>query len=125
MDGLPTIVERYLQAYNHKDVSAMIACFTDDVVFENVSNAGSTVRTEGKAALTALAEQAAHLFQQRRQTVKFIVASENAVALEIGYSAVVAVDLPNGWKAGQTIDLRGASFFRLRDGLIAALTDLS
>jgi steroid delta-isomerase-like uncharacterized protein len=125
MDGLPTIVARYLQAYNQKDISGMISCFTEDVVFENASNAGSSARTDGKAELAKLAEQAARLFRQRQQTVKRIVAGENAVALEIVYRAVVAVDLPNGWKAGQTIDLRGASFFRLRDGLIAELTDLS
>jgi steroid delta-isomerase-like uncharacterized protein len=125
MDQLPAVVHGYIEAYNRKDVSRMLSCFADDVVFENVSNGAVTMRTEGKEALGALAQQAAQAFVERRQTVKSLVASDHGVALEIVYDAVVALDLPNGWKAGQSIHLRGASFFRLRDGLIAELIDIS
>jgi len=38
---------------------------------------------------------------------------------------VVAIDLPNGWKAGQSLSFTGASAFRIRDGKIASIVDES
>ena len=49
--------------------------------------------------------------------------SQQAARLPRNYPG--GADLPNGWKGGQQINLRGASFFELRDGLIGALTDIS
>jgi steroid delta-isomerase-like uncharacterized protein len=125
MMQLPSIVARYLAAYNRLDVAGMLACFAEDVVFENVSNAGGCMRIEGKASLGAMAEQSASAFRQRAQSVRRVIADADGIALEIMFTAVVGSDLPNGWKVGQSIQLRGASFFRLRDGLIAELIDLS
>jgi ketosteroid isomerase-like protein len=122
---VPEVVARYLSAYNRKSVADMLACMTEDVVFENVSNSGGSMRTEGKATLARLAESSAQAFASRRQTVQRAVVAADCVALEISYEAVVAVDLPNGWKAGQAISLRGASFIELRAGLICAVVDLS
>ena len=60
----------------------------------------------------------------RHQHMRSVCAAD-AVAVEIVFEAVVAVDLPNGWQAGQRVVLQGASFYRLRDGLICDLVDLS
>ena len=45
--------------------------------------------------------------------------------VEIDYAATVAADLPNGWKAGQELAFRGASYFELSDGLISRIIDES
>jgi ketosteroid isomerase-like protein len=115
--ALPPIVSRYLDAYHRKDVAALIACFTDDVAFEHVSNAGGTTRADGRAALAALADESARLFLERSQTVKRAVVSGDQVALEIEFRATLT--------DGRALALRGASFMRLRDGRIAELLDLS
>lgn len=56
---LPAIIQHYLDAYNRKDVAALVACVADAVVFENVSNAGPGMKIQGRAAFAELALQAA------------------------------------------------------------------
>lgn len=125
LEPLPDIVARYIHAYNTLDVDGLVATMTDDVVFENISNTSNPTRTHGKAALEKLARGTATVFQSRHQLVTDAVVSGDQVALVIKFEAVVKRDLPNGWRAGQTLSLVGASFFTLRDGLIAHVIDLS
>ncbi|MER2563565.1 MAG: nuclear transport factor 2 family protein [Myxococcaceae bacterium] len=125
MDPLPPVVQRYLESYNSLDVDSMIATVTDDVVFENLSNTSPPTRTEGKAQFEALARQTVGVFKSRRQTVVDAVVANDRVALRISFEAVIAVDLPNGWRTGQLITLTGATFIELRGALIARLSDLS
>ena len=125
MDVPPPVVRRYLDAYNARDVDALVACVTEDIVFENVATGTVTVRTEGRAAFEALARQGAAMFSAREQAVEACIATATRVALRIDFRATVAADLPNGWRAGQGLRLSGASFMRLRDGLIAEIVDES
>lgn len=126
---LPAPVARYLAAYNALDVDAMLATLSDDVIFDHVSNATESVRTEGKEALARLAWQTASLMSARTQSVRTAVCQAQGelvrCALLIDYEATVAMDLPDGWKQGQVLRLRGASFFELRGELITRVTDLS
>jgi steroid delta-isomerase-like uncharacterized protein len=119
------LLDQYLAAYNARDVDGMLATLTDDVVFENVSNAGGTLRLEGKAAFAAQARQAVTWFSERRQTPRHWVVGTDTAAVEIDYHGVLAVDLPNGLRAGQVLELRGVSVFEVRGGLICRLTDYS
>jgi hypothetical protein len=70
---LPDVVIRYLEAYNRRDVAALVACVTDDVIFENVSNAGDSMALKGRDAFLKLAAQSATLFSVRRQIVRMAV----------------------------------------------------
>ncbi|MBI5549696.1 MAG: nuclear transport factor 2 family protein [Deltaproteobacteria bacterium] len=124
-DELPDVLRRYLDAYNQKDVDAMLSTMTADVVFENISNSSEPRRTMGKAALEALARQSASVFSSRRQTVVDAIVSSSRIALMIEFEAVLTSDMSNGWKAGQTVRMIGASFFTLREGLIAKVVDFS
>ncbi|MEO0382970.1 MAG: hypothetical protein AAF234_05390 [Pseudomonadota bacterium] len=63
--------------------------------------------------------------KERKQTVKTAFMFGDTTVLTIQFDAVVAIDLPKGWKAGQTLDFRGASAFQLRDGKIMRITDQS
>lgn len=119
------MIRRYLDAYNGFDVDALVACLTDDVVFENVSDGQTNARTQGRAAFEGLARQGASAFSAREQRVTNCVAAGMRAALRVSYHATVAADLPNGWTAGQVLALEGTSFFVLRDGLIAEVVDVS
>ena len=48
------------------------------------------------------------------QTVTNAITVADTTAVEIDYTATVAQDLPNGWKAGQQLAFKGASCFQLR-----------
>ena len=54
---LDEIIRRYIASYNDRDIDAMLACVTDDVVFENISNAGQSMRLDGKAMMRQVAEK--------------------------------------------------------------------
>jgi ketosteroid isomerase-like protein len=117
------LIERYLRCYNDKDVDAMVALFTEDAVFESVSNTTGVIRTTSREELHQLAATSAEWFESRRQTATGWVIDDTHAALEIDYWCRLAKNLPDGKKAGQEIKLRGASFFTLRNGRISRLVD--
>ena len=121
---IPKIVQSYLDAYNRKDVSALVSCVSDDVVFENVSNSGSSLKIVGRAAFADLARQAAAMFASRHQSVLHAVVDGDRVALEVDWTGTPAVDL-GPMKAGEPVALRGASFMTIAAGRLIRIVDLS
>jgi ketosteroid isomerase-like protein len=119
------LIERYLDAYNRKDVEAMLATVHQDVSFDNIANGTTTASTRGVAALRELALQSVGLFSERRQTIAGFAARDGGAAIAVAFHAVVAEDLPNGLKKGQVLELAGRSEFRFEDGKIRAITDIS
>ena len=125
MDSVPTIVARYIDAYNRMNVQAMLDCLSGDVRFINRSNGETTNETHGIEAFRALAEQGVQLFAEREQTILDCIAIDNRAAVRIGYRAKVKTDLPNGWKAGQEVEMTGTSFFMISEGKISEVIDAS
>ena len=121
---LPTIIKSYLDAYNRKDVAALVDCVADIVVFENVSNAGQSLKIEGREAFAELAGQAATMFASRNQTVRTAVVNGDDIALEVDWTGTPAVDL-GPMQAGVEIVMRGASFMTIANGKIVRIVDLS
>ena len=121
---LPDVVQRYLDAYNRRDVAALVACVSESVVFENVSNGAAPLRLDGRTAFAHLAAQAAETFPVRRLQVRTAVVSGDRVALEVDWSGTPSVDI-GGVRAGETMTLRGASFFRIADEALVSIVDLS
>lgn len=125
MTSLDHVITRYISCYNSRDIDGMLACVTDDVIFENISNSGQSMRFEGRQAMGEVARLSGNAFSYRRQKVLSLIQSGNHASAEVSFEAKAAVDLPTGAKAGEMIVLRGASFFELRDGLLARIADYS
>ena len=125
MDSVPTIVARYIDAYNRMNVQAMLDYLSGEVRFINRSNGDTTNETHGIQAFRALAEQGVQLFAEREQTILDCIAIDDRAAVRIGYRAKVKTDLPNGWKAGQEIEMTGTSFFMISEGKISEVIDAS
>ena len=125
MDSVPKIVARYIDAYNRMNVQAMLDCLSGDVRIINRSNGETTNETHGIEAFRALAEQGVQLFAEREQTILDCIAIDDRAAVRIGYRAKVKTDLPNGWKAGQEIEMTGTSFFMISEGKISEVIDAS
>lgn len=121
---LPAIIQSYLDAYNRKDVEALVACVADDVIFENVSNAGQSLKIQGRAAFAELARQAATMFSSRHQSIRNAVIDGDHVALEVDWAGTPAIDL-GSMKAGEQFVMRGASFMTIEAGMLARIVDLS
>lgn len=122
---LDEIIRRYIASYNDRDIDAMLACVTDDVVFENISNAGQSMRLDGKTMMRQVAEVSGNAFSYRRQRLINLVFDDIKAAAEIEFEGRAAVDLPNGVRAGETVKVRGASFFEFRGPLLCRIADYS
>lgn len=119
------IIQRYLEAYNQFDVEGMLKDVAENIIFENISNGVTTLKTEGIEALRKQAVQATHFFSERQQNIVSIVHEADKSIVEIDYSAVLAMDFPNGLQKGQKLNLKGKSIFQFLGNKIVAITDIS
>ena len=119
------IIENYIKSYNDFDIAGMTKNLSKDVVFENVSNGNVELRTEGILEFKKQAESAKHYFSRRTQTIEFWEFDKSKVSVKIDYKATLAIDLPNGMKTGDTLELKGASEFTFENGKIKSITDKS
>lgn len=119
------LVDKYIEAYNGFDLPSMMACLHPDVQFEHSTNGDVTVRLDGKAAFEAQATRASAWFTERTQHVTAFRWQDEQAEVAIDYFAITATDLPNGIKAGTTLQFAGRSVFSFRDGLIAFIQDFS
>jgi hypothetical protein len=119
------LVDQYIDAYNRKDIPTMLLTMHPDVEFKNISGAIVNAHTTGREEFKALAVQSMPLFSERRQNILNFESITNHAIASIDFRAVIADDLPNGFKKGQTLELLGRSEFEFRDGLILKITDVS
>ena len=117
-------VVAYVEAYNRKDIEGMMSCVAEDVNFEHLINGHVTVKLSGKPAFRQQAEQAAQLVSQREQILNDRTVADDVVSVKIDYKGTLAVDMPDGAQAGETIQLQGHSVFVLQDCLITKLIDI-
>ncbi len=118
-------VENYVEAYNKFDIEGMIENLDSKVVFENVSGGNPDMKLEGIEAFRNQAEQATSYFKERKQTIKSWSFQEDTVIIQIDYRGILAIELPNGMKPGDTLELEGKSTFLFAGSKIAKIIDES
>lgn len=119
------LIEYYLDAYNSFDVKRMVTAFHPDIEFKNFSGGKVSAIASGIEQFRVLAEKSEKMFSSRQQSIKAFEATGDQASIEIEYAGVLAVDLPNGMKAGETLQLTGHSDFIFQDQKIYRLTDYS
>ncbi|MET3846560.1 O-acetyl-ADP-ribose deacetylase (regulator of RNase III) [Paenibacillus sp. OAE614] len=119
------LIHRYIEAYNSFDIEGMLSVLHPDVIFRNIVGNEVTVETNGLQSFRALAEKAAALFSIRHQTILELREINGRIEADIDYTGVLASDLPDGVKAGDTIRLQGRSIFMIRDGKLSLIEDYS
>ncbi len=117
------IIGKYIDAYNRFDIDSMLALLHTDVSFRNISNGEETEQINGKTEIEMLARQSAELFKTRSQVVRSLQIKDEKAVMAIDFEAVLARDLPNGLKTGETISFEGKSEILFKDGLIVSITD--
>lgn len=118
-------IEDYINAYNNFDIAGMISNLHDAVVFKNITNGEINLITNGLEEFKAQSEKATAFFSQRKQTITAIQISDQKAEVLIDYHAVLAIDFPNGLKAGDKLVLKGKSIFFFEDSLIVTIEDYS
>ncbi|OKP99131.1 nuclear transport factor 2 family protein [Paenibacillus sp. P46E] len=119
------IIEVYLEAYNSFEIERMVELLHKDIIFMNISNGETTTETRGIQAFRELAEQSSAMFSSRRQTITDYNIINDKVEVGIDYEGVLAVDLPNGLKSGDKLQLKGKSTFEVKEGKISLIKDYS
>lgn len=119
------IVRKYIDAYNKFDIDSMLLLMSEDISFTNLSDGENNTQTIGKHELAMLARQSADFFLTRTQSIKSMNVTDETVTVEIDFAAVLAKDMPNGLKTGDTLSFRGKTEFVLKDGLIKSIVDES
>ncbi|SMD43884.1 hypothetical protein SAMN00777080_2497 [Aquiflexum balticum DSM 16537] len=119
------IIRNYIEGYNNFDVSRMVQDFDKKVIFENIQNGEVTMTLNGIDEFITQAEAAKSYFLERMQKIKVFRHENDKTEIEVEYTAVLAIDFPNGLKKGQKIKLLGKSVFEFQNEKIIRLTDLS
>ena len=119
------LIEKYILAYNSFDIDGMMSVLHSEIKFKNISDDEVNATATGKNEFRAVAEQSKTVFKSRKQTIKLCEIGEDKVSVEIFYEGVLATDLPNGMKSGETINLDGRSEFSFKDGKISQIVDIS
>lgn len=117
------LIERYLEAYNVFDIETMLSTLHPDIAFQNISNGEINAETHGIEAFCTLAEQSKSLFTSRKQTIINVEINEAQICIDVTFEATLAIDLPNGLKAGELLQLQGRSEFTFHDGKIVSIVD--
>lgn len=119
------IINDYISAYNNFDIEKMVTDLDENIKFENIANDITNMTLTDLAAFRVQAEQAKNIFASRRQTITSWKHQDDQTEIEIAYNAVLAIDLPNGLKKGETLNLSGKSIFTFLDDKIIELKDYS
>lgn len=119
------LIENYIHAYNSFDVDAMTMNLDDEIVFRNISGGETTLELKGIDAFRNQAEQVVSFFAEREQKITGFINRENECEVEIDYRATFAADLPDAFKKGDRIELKGRSIFRFSDAKISEIEDIS
>ncbi|HEY6626196.1 MAG TPA: hypothetical protein VIZ21_04520, partial [Ignavibacteriaceae bacterium] len=72
-----------------------------------------------------LADKSIKMFKEREQKITSYTESDDTVKVEINYRGILAMDLPNGLKSGETLIINGKSIYVFEDNLIILLVDES
>lgn len=124
-EEMQRLIERYLSAYNTFDIQGMLDVLDEDIRFLNIAQGIVTTETQGIPDFRALAEQSVQIFSERRQTIRQIEFTQGGAEVEIDYEATLAVDLPNGMKAGEVLQLQGKSVFQKKGEKLVRIEDHS
>ncbi|WP_413666142.1 nuclear transport factor 2 family protein [Mucilaginibacter sp. Mucisp86] len=119
------IISNYVKTYNNFDVIGMIKNLAPSVKFQNISNGDVNMELDGIEAFRNQAEQAVKLFERREQIIRSFKHTGNKTEIAIDYNAILAIDLPNGLKKGDELNLKGHSIFTFDEEKIIGIMDIS
>ena len=125
MKNRELIINNYIDSYNEFNIDKMVTDLEETIIFENIQEGETNMVITGLEAFKEQAEKAATCFSERTQTISTIQHSKKTTEIEMEYNATLCIDLENGMKKGQQINLKGISIFEFQDGKIVRLTDKS
>lgn len=109
-----SIVARFADAFNRRDVEGLLACFTGDATYHD----GFYGLHAGRRALREMFERMFREGMDYAWTMDAVVETSARAAAEWSFRYVVTDAVPRS--AGRRVAFRGMSLFELSEGRIAA-----
>lgn len=119
------LIETYIAAYNAFDIDGMAAGLSPAVRFDNYEQGVKTHETAGVDAFRTLAQSSAAMFARREQTIVALEFDPDQVIATIAFAGTLAVDIPDGPRAGAEVAMQGRSIFTFDQQRIASIVDRS
>lgn len=119
------IINQYIKAYNEFNIEGMLKNVHPDVEFKNIANNEINVHIKGLETLKKQAEDSTKLLKKREMTIIDQIIEGDVVENKINFKAILAVDIPDGPKAGELVKLKGRSFFKFKNDKIISIEDIS
>jgi steroid delta-isomerase-like uncharacterized protein len=111
--AVPEFLQRLIDGVNTGDGAAIAALYTEDGIYEDIQ---SGAVAHGREEIAAFIEQSDAIFTDVEIRPITVHAGNGWAAYEYVYTATEA-------KSGARLDIRGATFYVLEDGLIRHSTD--
>ena len=109
-DETARAVTRFNEAWNRHDIDAVLACMTDDCVFESTRPVPDGDRYEGKARMRAFLESFFTRSPDARFTTEEMITAGDRAVVRWRYDWV---------RDGAPGHVRGVDVLRVRDGLVS------
>ena len=119
------IIENFIHAYNTFDMNGMLKDIHKNIKFENISNGQIDLVTNGIDEFKEQAEHAKTYFKERRERILNINIEDDRIEVNIDYFGILAKDLSDELKSGDTLRLKGRSIFKFKEGKIISIQDIS
>lgn len=117
------IIENYLDAYNQMDVHRMMENFDQTIEFEHQVDGRIVLKLTGFREFKEQAELAKSIFIKRRQTPSNWQFEGTKVIVKIDFEGILAQDIQDNLKAGDTLKMQGESEFVFFQNKIIQITD--
>ncbi|PLX71445.1 MAG: hypothetical protein C0602_01145 [Denitrovibrio sp.] len=118
-----SIVIKYINAYNKKDIDEMLKYVTWDVAFSSMSEDKVNVEIFGKSNFQELMKSTQSLFRKRELIIKSIKFIEGKIWIDTRLEAVFATNLPNGIKKGDELKVDSSYEFTFRYKLLSHIAE--
>ncbi len=118
------LISDFVHAYNSFDIDEMLSMLHPEIEFKSITDGEVNVYIQGKDEYRILAEQSRNMYSSRKQTIMEFHEKDDQAFVEMHHSSVLAMDITEGMKAGDTLNLRGLTEFIFRDEKIYRLTDI-
>ena len=119
------VVENFIDAYNRSDISGMLKDLHQNIIFENISNGQVDLRTSGIEEFKKQAETSKTYFRERHMKILNMTFGSDSVEANIDYTGVLAKDLSDELRSGDTLRIKGRSVYKFMGKKIISIRDFS
>lgn len=124
-EGMKRVINEYIKAYNDFNVDNMLQNIHEEVIFRNIAKGEVNLELIGKNELKKQAEEAVNLFEERKMKITAQKIESNTLKNKIDFKGILALDMPDGHKKGEIIELKGKSLFKFKGNKIILIEDIS